>query len=265
MVSNDFYWFGQQTAYWSGSGPEAEIIFVSTDTAYQGDTGSAIRLFSAGRSETIFFESGACTSKDLCTSEGIYQQAPGQDALFLENTIRPVFSPDGTWYTFINPEAITAENNGNIQYFLMQDPNRGLISRKVFYLPGRPGFRVYPDVRTVAFSPQSDALFIYYDVYSNYFEKSLRFETYVLDLNTNILLEYGEMPGNSGSFRPKLVWSPDGQKVLLFLTDIVDETRYSLSIYETILQTEERLVPVDENIINNSNYFYITNIGWQAP
>jgi len=264
LVSSDFYYLGKQTAYWVGSGSDSEIIQLYDDTtSYQGDTGSAFRLFSAGRNYTVFFESGSCESKDRCISEGIYQQIPDQAPLHLENTLRPVFSPDGNWYAFISPLAKTTENHGNAQYFLLQDPNLGIVSRKVVYLLGRPGFRVFPDVRTYAFSPQSDKLFIYYDIYSVYFEKSLRFETYLLDLSTNILKEYGQMYGNSGSFRPKLVWSPDGEKILLFLTDIESENQYSMSIYETIIDSDDRLVPVTENIFSSQFYFYITNIGWQ--
>ena len=263
LVSTDFYWLGQQSAYWAGKGTDAEIIQINADSPYKGDENQAIHLFpSGGNSKSVFFESGLCESPDLCTSEGIYQQLPDEAPFFLEDTIRPVFSPDGNWYAFLNPDAKTAQNHGNIDYFLMQDPNRGLISRKVFFLPARSGFRVFPDVRTYAFSPQSDKLFIYYDIYSVYFEKSLRFETFLLDLNTRTLEEYGEMDGNSGSFKPKLVWSPDGEKVLLFLTD-KDDDGYSLGIYETVIDANNPLAPKAEEIYTSQNYFYITQIKWR--
>ncbi|MBC8506327.1 MAG: hypothetical protein H8D34_15805 [Chloroflexi bacterium] len=265
LVSSNFFWLGQQSAYWAGSGPDADIIQIDSDSSYHGDTGRAIGLFPSARSETVFFESGSCESKDYCASEGIYQQLPNQAPLLLENTLRPVFSPDGNWYVFVNPNAATAESDGNIRYFLLQDPNQGIANRRVIYLPMHPGFRVFPDVRNYAFSPQSDKLFIYYDVYSAYFEKSLSFETYLLDLNTNILNEYGKMLGNSGSFKPKLVWSPDGQKILLFLTDKNSEEEYSLGVYETIIDTENRLTPNALNIYSSQNYFYLTNIRWQKP
>jgi len=266
LVSSNFFYFGEQTAYWAGNGPDAEIIQLNEgDASIAGDTGSAFRLFSAGRNDTIFFESGSCDSKDRCTSEGVYQQFPDQEPVLLENTLRPVFSPDGNWYAFTSPEAKTLENHGNANYFLMQDPDQGIISRKVIYLLGRPGFRVFPDVRTFAFSPQSDALIIFYDIYSVYFQKSLSFETFLIDLKTNMLIEYGEMPGGFGSFRPKLVWSPNGEKILFFLIDVNEENQYFMNIYETIVGTEDRLIPVEENIHTSQKYFYITNIGWQSP
>jgi len=265
LLSSTFYWQGEQGAYWTENSSEEDFVYIDTEKPYQGDTGEAIRLFPAGQNQSVFFESGACSSFNLCTSEGIYQQSPDQDALLLEDTLRPVFSPDGNWYAFLNPNAATAENRGNIDYFLMQDPNRGIASRRVFYLPAKSGFMVFPDVRAYAFSPQSDKLFIYYDIYSAYYEKSLRFETFLLDLNTGIMEDYGEMSGNSGSFRPKIIWSPDGEKILFFLTDKVSETQYALSVYETMLGSDERLALQAENIYSGDNYFYLTNIGWQKP
>ena len=265
LLSSTFYWLGEQSAYWTENDSEEKFVYIDSEAPYRGDTGQAVRLFSAGVNQTVFFESGSCESFNLCTSEGIYQQSPNQDALLLEDTIRPVFSPDGHWYAFLNPNAATAENHGNIDYFLMQDPNQGIASRRVFYLPAKSGFMVFPDVRAYAFSPQSDKLFIYYDIYSAYYEKSLRFETFLLDLNTGIMEEYGEMSGNSGSFRPKMIWSPDGEKILFFLTDKVSESEYALSIYETILGTDEHLSLEAEKIYTSENYFYITNIGWQKP
>jgi hypothetical protein len=265
LVSDNLYWQGERGAYWAGSGPGADIVFIDSESPHQGGQGHATRLFISGRSQTVFFDSGFCEGKDHCESEGIYQQHPGQSAILLDNVIRPAFSPDGNWIAFINPEAVTKENHGKIRYFIMQDPNKGLLGRKVIYLPARRGFRVFPDISVFSFSPQSDKLFIYYDIYSAYFEKSLRFETYLLDLNNGILHEYGDMLGNSGSLNPKIVWSPDGRELLLFLTDLDEHGLYSLGIYRTLIGTDERLRPYDEDIYRDQNYFYITNIGWLSP
>ena len=87
-----------------------------------------------------------------------------------------------------------------------------------------------------------------------------------MELDSTIILhEYGEMIGNYGSHRPKLVWSPDGQKVLLFLTDNQSGEAYSLSVYEAFIGTKDHLILDSENIVSSENYFYITNIGWQNP
>lgn len=266
LVSYNLYWLGEKSAYWAGSGSETNVIQIDFDSSYRGDTGRAVSLFPASRGQIVYFESGSCESKNYCTIEGVYQQLPNQAPTLLDNPLRTVFSPDGNLYASLNPDAATAASDGNIRYFHLQDPNTGSKSRRVVYLPMGSGFRVFPNVRAYAFSPTSDKLFIFYDYYSLYFEKSLRFETYLLEIGAGLTLyEYGDMIGNYGSFRPKLVWSPDGQKVLLFLTDNKSEEEYSLSVYETIIDTEDFLIPISENIFTSQNYFYITNIGWQHP
>jgi hypothetical protein len=266
LISDNLYWLGEQSAYWAGSGSESTVIQIDVDTPYQGDTGRAIGLFPASRGQTVYFESGSCDSKNFCTIEGVYQQLPDQAPALLDNPLRTVFSPDGNWYASLDPDAATVENGGNLRYFLLQDPNTGSSSRRIVYLPTGSGFRVFPGVRAYAFSPNSDQLFIFYDYYSSYFEKSIRFETYLLELGSAMTLhEYGDMIGNYGTFKPKLVWSPDGQKVLFFLTDNPSGEEYSLSVYKTIIGTEDRLIPYSLNIYSSQNYFYITNIGWQKP
>jgi len=184
----------------------------------------------------------------------------------LDNPLRATFSPDGNLYASLDPDAATAKNEGNIGYFYLQDPNTGSKSRRVVYLPLGEGFWVYPNIRTYAFSPTSDKLLIFYDYYSLYFENSLKFEIYLLEIGAGLTrYDYGGMTGSYGSFRPKIVWSPDGQKVLLFLTDNQSKEGYSLSVYETNFDTEDYLIPISENIFESQNYFYITNIDWQNP
>jgi len=264
LVTEKLYWQGEQSAYWAG--PQgSEIVFIDSQNPMRGGTGQAIRLFPSGRSETIFFESGSCDSKDHCLGEGIFQQRPGQPAQPLPDTLRPLFSPDGNWYIFLNAKAATPENYGHIHYFLLQDPQRGEASRRVFYLPQRRGFMVFPDVRAYAFSPQGDKVFIFYDIYSAYYEKSLRFETYLLDIKSGWMEEYGKMTGGSGSLRPQIVWSPDGAKVFLFLTEKDAEDNYHLDVYEIMLNGNKELGLYAERIFTNPNYFYATNIHWQTP
>lgn len=265
LVGETLFWQGERGAYWAGSGPDADIVFIDSESPYRGAQGQATRLFVSRNEQEVFFESGSCEGKDYCQSEGVYYQSDGQSAVRFEDTVRPAFSPDGSWYAFINPQALTAENHGKVRHFAVQDFREGILSRKVIYLPVRRGFRVFPDASVFAFSPQSDKLFIYYDIYSAYFEKSLRFETYLLDLNSGILYEYGDRLGNSGSLNPQIVWSPDGKKILLFLTNQDESGQYSLGIYQTVFGTEERLSIYDEHIYADQNYFYITNIGWLNP
>lgn len=268
LVSDNLYWLGERGAYWAWNESEAEVIQIDAEPAYMGDTGRAVSLFPAARGETVYFESGVCESKNYCSIEGVYQQLPGQAATMVDNPMRTVFSPDGNWYASLDPEAVTEENGGNIRYFHLQNPNGDSTSRRVVFLPVGSGFRVFPDVRVYAFSPGSDKLFIFYDYYSLYFEKSIRFETYLLQIEPDsrlTLYEYGEMIGNYGSFRPKIVWSPDSDRVALFLTNNESGEEYVLSVYETVIGFEDQLTPKSENIFASENYFYITNIGWQNP
>jgi hypothetical protein len=82
-------------------------------------------------------------------------------------------------------------------------------------------------------------------------------------MKTNMLLDYGSLSGASGSLNPRLVWAPEGNRVLLFLTDLTPDNKYSLSIFQTKLNTEERLIPYDQEIMTSNDYFYITNLYWR--
>ena len=121
----------------------------------------------------------------------------------------------------------------------------------------------YPDVREYAFSKDGSKLFIIYDVYSAYFEKSVRLQTYLLDLKTGILYDFGSISGGSASLNPHLVWSPDGNKVLFFLANLTSENQYELNVFQTSLDTGVKLIPYDQAILTSSSYFYITNIYWR--
>ena len=164
---------------------------------------------------------------------------------------------------FLNPAASTADNYHHINYLLFEDADRGISSRRVLYFPEEHGFMVYPDVREYAFSPESNKLFIIYDVYSSYFEKSLRLQTYMLNIDTGILYDYGNISGVSASLNPRLVWAPQGDKVLFFLTNVTPDDKYSLSVFQTTLNSDEKLIPYDQGIMKSSDYFYITNLYWR--
>ena len=139
----------------------------------------------------------------------------------------------------------------------------GIGSQRVFYLPDKHKWLQYPDVRALAFSPDSKKLFILDDVYYEYTENSLRIETYMVDLTTGILYDFGKLTGTSGSFKPHMAWSPQGDKVLFFLTNLTAENKYSLSIYQTNLVTGERLAPYQPDLLVSDGYFYLTNLYWR--
>ena len=261
LLSESFFYFGKQDAYWNSD--DSAAIFIDQEHPFQTGTGGAFNLFPSARDEERYFEIGSCTSKDYCQSSGIYRLDPDQATTLLDSFSRPVFSPDGKLVVHLNAAAATKDNYFHIGYLQLEEPDRGISSRRIFYFPEEGGFMVYPDVREYAFSPDNNNLFIIYDVYSAYFERSIRFQTYMLDIKTRILYDYGSFSGVSGSLNPRLGWAPQGDKVLLFLTDVIPDNKYSLSIFQTSLNTGERLIPYDQEIMTSNEYFYITNLYWR--
>jgi hypothetical protein len=261
LISESFFSFGEQDAYWNSDA--SAVIFIDQNHPFQTETGGAFNLFPSTRDEERYFEIGSCSSKDYCQSSGIYRLDPDQSTTRLDSFSRPVFSPDGKLVAYLNPAAATKDNYYHIGYLLLEEPDRGISSRRVFYFPEEGGFMVYPDVRDYAFSPESNNLFIIYDVYSAYFERSLRIQTYMLDIKTGILYDYGSLSGVSGSLNPRLVWAPQGNMLLFFLTDETPDNKYSLSIFQTKLNSDERLTPYDQEIMTSNDYFYITNLYWR--
>ena len=261
LVSDSFFSLGKQGAYWNSN--DSYVIFMDSNQPIQTEKGAAFNLFSSPLDNYIFFESGSCTSQDFCQSGGVFRLNSDQSITSLDSVLRPVFSQDGKGMAYLNPTAATDLNYFHINYLLLEDPQKGIGSRRIFYLPDDHIWMRYPDVRDVAFSPDSKKLFILVDVYSEYFENSLRLETYMVDLTTGILYDYGKQIGTSGSFKPRMVWSPQGDKVLFFLTNMISDNKYSLGIFQTNIGTGERLIPYDPTIMESNDYFYITNIYWR--
>jgi hypothetical protein len=261
LVNATFFPEGKQGAYYNSD--DSAVIFLDKNESVQTETGAAINLFPSVRDRERYFEAGTCTSKDYCQSQGTYLQEMDQSPLRLETFTMPVFAPGGNWVAYLNPEAGTKDNYYHIGYLLLEKPDLGISSRRVIYFPEEGGFMIYPDVRDYAFSPDGNQLFIIYDVYSAYFERSMRIQTYLLNVSTGILYDYGRMDGTGGSLRPRLTWSPQGDKVLFFLTDLSAENNYTLNIYQTMLNTGDKLVPYDQGILTSEDYFYISNLYWR--
>ncbi len=260
LLSDSLFALGGQAAYWSAD--ESRVLFLDQTAPIETDRGQAIGLFPTGRDDLLVFESGACAARAACQSSGVYRLGPGQVPEPLESYLRPVFSPDGRQVAFLNPAAATPENYYHIGYLLLEDVDRGLPSRRIFYFAPVRGFMVFPDVRAYAFSPDSRWLFVLYDFYSAYYEKSLRLQTYLLDVPAGILYDYGRLDGPAGSLNPRLVWSPQSDRVLFFLTTPAPDGGYTLNVYQTNLQTGERLTPLQTGLLSSSDYFYITTIYW---
>jgi hypothetical protein len=261
LVSDSFFSLGKQGAYWNSD--DSAIILIDQNNSFQTETGGAFNLFPSTRDEERYFESGSCTSKDSCQFSGVYRLNSDQSATRLDSYSRLVFSPNGKLVGFLNPAAATRYNYYHISYILLEETERGISSRRVFYFPEEGGFMVYPDVHEYAFSPENNKLFIIYDVYSAYYEESLRIQTYMIDINTGILYDFGSINGISGSLNPRMVWAPQGNKILFFLTDETQDNQYSISIFQTNLDAGEKLTLYDQGIMISSDYFYITNLYWR--
>jgi hypothetical protein len=261
LITSTFYALGRQGAYWNSD--DSRVVFLDAAAPIQTDSGQAINLFPSPRDGEIHFESGDCESKDFCQPGGVYRLGPGETLTRLASYLRPVFSPDGEWMAFLNPEAAVPLNYFHIGYLLLEETGRGAASRRVLYFPEEHGFMYYPEVRDYAFSPQGDRLMILYDVYSEYFEKSQALQTYLWDIDSGILYDFGRLKGISAGLNPRQVWSPDGQKVLFFLTDVTPGEQFTISVFQSDLGTGERLALYHEGLLLSGDYLYLTNIYWR--
>lgn len=261
LVTDSFLHEGDQGAYWSADG--SEIIYLDKSAPIQTDAGNAFNLFPYPDQDTLYFEAGACSGEDFCQSQGVYKLEAGADPQALTHVRQPVFSPDGNLMAFLDPAAATAENYGHIYYLLLQETDGGHASQRRLYFPAESGFEVYPEVDSYAFSPDGDMLFILYNVYSEYYERSLRLQTYLWNLDNGILYNFGDLEGVNASLEPRFAWSPEGGQILLFLTGLTEEGEYQVSVYLTDLTTGEKLVLLDKNILTGTGYTYLTNLYWR--
>lgn len=259
-VSSTFYSLGKQGAYWNEAG---EIIYLDSENPIETDRGMAFTLYPSHQSEALFFSSGECVSKDFCESQGVFSANAEGEISPRADIQNPVFSPDGSRMAFLNPNAATKENYFHINYLIEEETAIGIASRRVLYLPEERGFEVYPSVEAYKFSPDSTRLVLLYNVYSEYYEKSLRLQTYLWDLSTGILYDFGKVEGVSGSLNPRFDWSSDGERLLFFLTDLADDGSYHINVYQTDLQTGDKLSLAVGDLFVETDYFYLTNLFWR--
>ena len=102
-----------------------------------------------------------------------------------------------------------------------------------------------------------------YDVYSEYYERSVRIHAYAYDFASRVLTDFGEIPGAAGSLNPRLVWSPREDRVLLFLVEVKADSRFSLSIYRSDADSKDEPKSFARDIITSADYFYVTNLFWR--
>lgn len=261
LVSDSFVFYGKQGAYWDADG--SEPIYLDQSKPIATENGEAFALIPSTQSDGFYFESGVCTSKDYCESQGVFFMDNEGNISQLTGYQQPVYSPDGSRIAFLDPTDATSENYYHIDRLLAEETGLGVASRRILFFPTEPGFMVYPDVEAYAFSPDNSQLLILYNVYSEYYEKSLRLQTYLWNLDTGILYDFGKLDGASGSLNPRFTWSPDGNQLLFFLTEVTDEGEYIIRVYTTDLETGEKMVLTDDSLFTSEDYFYITNLCWR--
>ena len=261
LVSDAFIFFGTQGAHWNQTGTEP--VYLDQSNPITTENGAAFTLIPSPQSDGLYFESGVCTSKDYCQSEGVFFLDNEGNISQLTGYQQPVYSPDGSRIAYLNPTDATSENYFHIDRLLAEETSLGAASRRILFFPAEPGFMVYPDVEAYAFSPNNSQLLILYNVYSEYYEKSLRLQTYLWNLDSGILYDFGMLDGASGSLNPRFAWSPDGNKLLFFLTELTDAGEYMIQVYTTDLETGEKMVLTDESLFTGEDYFYITNLYWR--
>jgi len=261
LVSDSFMFYGIQGAYWDAAG--TEVIYLDQSNPIATEDGQAFTLIPSTQSDGLYFESGICTSKDYCKSQGVFFIDNEGKLSQLTGYQQPVYSPDGSRIAFLDPSVATKENYFHIDRLLAEETNLGSASRRLLFFPAEPGFMVYSDVEAYAFSPDSSQLMILYNIYSEYYEKSLRLQTYLWDLDTGVLYDFGKLEGASGSLNPRFTWSPDGNELLFFLTEVTDDGEYFIQVYTTDLDTGEKMALTDESLFTGEDYFYITNLYWR--
>ncbi len=261
LISDTFMFYGTQGAYWDAAG--TEVIYLDQANPITTGNGEAFALIPSPPSEGLYFESGVCTSKDYCESQGVFILDNEGTISQLTGYQQPVYSPDGSRIAFLDPTGATPENYYHIDRLLAEETSAGISSRRILFFPAEPGFMVYPDVEAYAFSPDNRQLLILYNVYSEYYEKSLRLQTYLWNLDIGILYDFGMLEGASGSLNPRFIWSPDGSQLLFFLTEVTDEGEYIIQVYTTDLETGEKMVLTNESLFSNEAYFFITNLYWR--
>jgi hypothetical protein len=261
LISDTFFSFGEQDAYWNAD--DSQVVYLDRDLPIQTETGEAYNLFPSTLDGEIYFESGSCTKKADCQSDGVYHRDSNLTITKMDSYSQMAFSPDGSLVAFLDPSAATTWNYYHIPYLLTEKVDQGLSSRRQWFFPAETGFMVNPEVRRYAFSPDSKKLFILYDIYSDYFERSIGLHLYSYDIDAVVRYDYGTIDGSSGSLNPRLAWSPQSDNVVLFLIDTTDDNQYSLSLYQIDPEIGKEMVSFVDGIMTSEDYFYITSVYWR--
>lgn len=195
-------------------------------------TETPANLIKSATADTVYYEAGVCTALHFCTTDSYHSvnTATNYDTA-IEEKERLVFSPDGTFIAFRDPQFADESNYYHNPMLLVEDVDQGIVSRRLFGFPHPGGFRVHPEITEYVYSPDGTQLFVLQDAYSDYFEKSVGLYMYLEDLSLRMVLEYGTLEGAYGSLSPIPVWSPDGSELILLLINTVNDRDFTFELF----------------------------------
>lgn len=253
LVLTNLYAMDSHSAYFNENGSEIfaiveddsknQIIQFDLDTFEQKfiatGTANPINVLIRHAHDTIYWESGDCKAFNFCQVDGIWatDMAAAETTAIIEKE-KLVFSSLGDQVAFLDPQYADEFNHYHNPVLDYENTAEGILSRRLFFFPEPGGFRVYGEVANYAFSPAGNKIFVLFDAYSEYFEKSVALSFYVEDLEKRMVFEHGKIEGAYGSLKPLAVWSPEGTEVLLLLTNTLNDRDYTLEFYKK--DTEDR-------------------------
>ncbi len=246
-IADELYEPGSSSAYFDtsgrfvtallGSGGQARIArFDRQDLSQPSiliEAPSAIRLITYRPQDSFYWQSGSCSGLEFCQTEDLWKTDPATGmSERIDDKVNLAFSPAGTGLAFQDPHYTHEANGFHNPVLFYEDTLAGITSRRMFQFDHPGGFMVHPQVAAYAFSPDGSRIFILYDQYSDYFERSMTLIFYLEDLLAHQVLAAGKMIGGYGSLMPLAVWSPQGDSVLLLFTSTGQGTSYQLEFFE---------------------------------
>jgi hypothetical protein len=260
LLLDNLYINGNSSAYLDNSaktvialiqdGTNRQIIQLDLDTsaqkAFPTDQTSPARLIVNRSADAIYWESGDCPSFDFCQTDGVWVTSRSSgESQRIESKEKLVFSPQGDTVAFHDPLYSHELNGFHNPILLYEEVAKGISSRRLFAFPDPGGFMVHPEVTGYTYSPDGTKIFVLFDQYSDYFEKSMALYLYEENLTTHLVLEQGVIQGAFGSLKPLVVWSPGGIKVVLILVNTSNGRDYTLEFFQKNTDTlYSDIVPV---------------------
>lgn len=256
LINDHFFNSGYTSALWLPDGRIALILNQGLTTALaliQAD-GSGQTLVSAAAAPVeiypstdgtrLIWESGICDSIGQCALSGAWiTDLSSWESTALNGLSRPLVSPDGQVIAYIyTPE----ENKSNLAFA---------------YLSGVPQ-REYPlagDVLTdMAWQPRGSWLAVTMDELSDYSGRVTGERNYLISAQD---FSIRQLQSVAPLMNQKIIWSPDGSK-LLWLGTIWQDTTYSIILWEVDVVSGHVVDLSDAIGLRGSDYLFVSNATW---